>query len=210
MAPVLVPFPPEVLGNNMSAERKLGRCHVVNELEDVFVTPLFFLPKPNKNFVRTHRARFLCIKICFVMLKEMAKISDFHQPATVTIQSLETGGAGISSSFGPANVLRLRSEAQMWSKSGGQVSLKSLGADTLLLARELRVVCPIEIRFMSDNGHSIYAVNVYSGEQGSSAGTSADGSNDDFKSLFKTAANRVKEFNSVSMRPFGWLRSIQN
>ena len=94
----------------------------------------------------------------------MSKISDFHQPSTVTIQSLETGGAGISSSFGPANVLRLRSDAQMWSTSGGQVSLKSLGANTILSARELRIVQPIEVRFIQHD-REVICPNVYSMEQ---------------------------------------------
>lgn len=137
----------------------------------------------------------------------MARISDFHQPSTLTINSVESGAAGISSSFGPANVLRLRSDAQMWSTSGGQVSLKSLGANTILNAKELRIVQPIQVRFVSNNG-DVLVPNAYS-LQSATVQANTGGGGHEYPNMLEDN-DRVKELNSICQRPFGWLRSVQN
>ena len=131
------------------------------------------------------------------------RITDFHQPSTVTIQSLETGGAGVSSSFGPANCLRLRSDATMWSTSGAQLSLKSLGANSLLLAKEVRINLPVEMRWCNHAGQIIIP-NMYSDEFGSNV---ASGSG---KPLNVDAGTKCQVQDSISIRPLGFLRSIQN
>ena len=133
------------------------------------------------------------------------RITDFHQPSTVTVQSLETGGAGVASSFGCANVLRLRSEATMWSTSGAQLSLKSLGANSLLLAKSVEIVLPIECRWVNHVG-SILLPNMYDFEYGTNL------SDDDHGGVPNSIKEhtRCMQVNSVSVRPLGFLRSIQN
>ena len=131
------------------------------------------------------------------------RITDFHQPSTVTVQSLETGGAGVASSFGPANVLRLRSDATMWSTSGAQLSLKSLGANSLLLAKTVEIIMPVEIRWKNRAGNRLLP-NMYDIVFGS-VSTQGTGQAESIED-----GTMCKEFNSISVRPLGFLRSIQN
>ncbi len=97
----------------------------------------------------------------------MTSIQSYNQPSTVTVQAFENNGARTISSFGPKNILRLKSDATMWSLSGAQLSLKSLGANSLLLAKELRLVQPLEIRFKRpSHPPSIVYPNAYMDEYG--------------------------------------------
>ena len=133
------------------------------------------------------------------------RITDFHQPSTVTVQSLETGGSGVSSSFGPANVLRLRSNATMWSTSGAQLSLKSLGANSLLLAKSVEIIMPVEIRWQDAN-NNLLLPNMYDEIWGSNLTDNSFGGVAQTVRLNTSAYER----NSISVRPLGFLRSIQN
>ena len=131
------------------------------------------------------------------------RITDFHQPSTVTVQSLETGGAGVASSFGAANCLRLRSDATMWSTGGAQLSLKSLGANSLLLAKEVRINLPVEMRWVNHAGDVIIP-NMYSDAFGSNV-SSGNG-----QALNIDTDTKCKVQDSISIRPLGFLRSIQS
>ncbi len=132
----------------------------------------------------------------------LSNVTDFHVPSTLTVQSAENQGMGITSSAGPANCLRLKAQANMWSENGCQVSLKNVGAQGLLHLKELRFVQPVEVRFVSQHNSGEERVMAINGYQ-DSYGTVQDG-NDVVK------ASGVFIQDSVSVRPWGLVRSMQN
>ena len=132
------------------------------------------------------------------------RVTDFHVPSTLTVQSAENQGVGVTSSAGPANCLRLRADASMWSENGCQVSLKNVGAQGLLHLKELRFVQPVEVRFVNDKAvstaaHRVMFLNAYR----------------DSNDCLETGSElidpkQVDIADSVSVRPFGLVRSMQN
>ena len=88
-------------------------------------------------------------------------ISAFGQPSTVTVSAFENGGATTVSSFGPKNVLRLKSAASVWSKTGGSISIRGIGSKSLLHAKSLRVVQPIEVRFKQIGADHVIFPNAF-------------------------------------------------
>jgi len=133
-------------------------------------------------------------------MTELSSVTDFHVPSTLTVQSAENQGMGITSSAGPANCLRLIAQANMWSENGCQVSLKNVGAQGLLHLKELRFVQPIEVRFVDgEDSPSVIAINGYK---------DAYGAGDSTTDVIHPTA--VKVADSVSVRPWGLVRSMQN
>ena len=134
----------------------------------------------------------------------LSNVTDFHVPSTLTVQSAENQGMGITSSAGPANCLRLIAQASMWSENGCQVSLKNVGAQGLLHLKELRFVQPVEVRFVS----------AHSGESGQKRIIAINGYQDSFGAsrTGSTQADPTDVYvqDSVSVRPWGLVRSMQN
>ena len=132
-------------------------------------------------------------------MAQLASVSDFHVPSTLTVQSAENQGMGITSSAGPANCLRLRAEASMWSENGCQVSLKNVGSQGLLHLKELRFVQPVEIRFVDgEDAQTVCAINGYKDSFGMA------------RSTRNIIAPDLNVMDSVSVRPWGLVRSMQN
>ena len=133
-------------------------------------------------------------------MASLSSVTDFHVPSTLTVQSAENQGMGITSSCGPANCLRLIAQANMWSENGCQVSLKNVGAQGLLHLKELRFVQPVEVRFVdAHNSPKIIAINGYKDSYGASRSTN---------NVINGTGVHVAD--SVSVRPWGLVRSMQN
>ncbi len=133
-------------------------------------------------------------------MTELSSVTDFHVPSTLTVQSAENQGMGITSSAGPANCLRLIAQANMWSENGCQVSLKNVGAQGLLHLKELRFVQPVEVRFVDgEDTPKIIAINGYKDSYGASRST---------ENIVHPTHCSVCD--SVSVRPWGLVRSMQN
>ena len=137
-------------------------------------------------------------------------ISSFGQPSTVTVSAFENGGASTVSSFGPKNCLRLRSDAGVWSKSGGSCSLRGIGAKTLLHAKSLKIVQPIEVRFKQVGSDTVVYPNAFLDAYGA---PSAADANSDVHAKASTvgtlglAAASVKNFNGLRLAVNGWAKS---
>lgn len=132
----------------------------------------------------------------------LSNVTDFHVPSTLTVQSAENQGVGVTSSAGPANCLRLRADASMWSENGCQVSLKNVGAQGILHLKELRFCQPVEIRFVdsgTDAAKKVQFINAFK--------DGFDTVNNSFSLVKKTAIGFA---DSVSVRPWGLVRSMQN
>ena len=89
------------------------------------------------------------------------QIKGFSQPSTVTVSSFDNGGSSVVSSFGPKNMLRLRADASVWSKSGGSCQIRGIGNRSLLHAKSLRLVCPLEIRFKQPGNDRVVVPNCF-------------------------------------------------
>ncbi len=132
-------------------------------------------------------------------MAQLSSPTDFHVASTLTVQSAQNSGMGVTSSAGPANCLRLRAEANMWSENGCQVSLKNVGAQGLLHLKELRFVQPVEIRFVDgEDAKGICAINGYKDSFGVA------------RSTRHLIAPDIRVMDSVSVRPWGLVRSMQN
>jgi len=132
-------------------------------------------------------------------------IKSFGQPSNITVSSYENGGSTTVSSFGPKNVLRLRADASMYSKSGGSVQIRGIGNKTFLHAKELRLVQPVQIRFKAEPGtNARLMINPFLDAYGSKAGSSSAG-----------RAGRVDEFHNRAIdddvvNPFNCVRAVDN
>ena len=139
-------------------------------------------------------------------------ITSFGQPSTVTISSYENGGSQTVSSFGPKNLLRLRSEAGQWSKSGGSIALRGIGARSLLHAKSLRLVQPVQIRFKASGSENLVYPNVFVSARGAPLAASDKQETrarvDQF--LTKAFAENVEPFNGLRLAPEGWAKSCES
>ena len=130
-------------------------------------------------------------------------IKSFGQPSTITVSAFENGGSTTVSSFGPKNCLRLRADAGVWSKTGGSVSLRGIGAKTLLHAKSLRIVQPIEIRFKQVGTNKLVIPNQFLDAYG---GPSTQEAAQDVK----ISEVISKGFDATEVRPFNGLRLRSN
>ena len=138
------------------------------------------------------------------------QIQGFSQPSTVTVSSFENNGAQAHSSFGPKNCLRLRADAATWSKNGGSVQIRGIGNRSLLHAKSLRLVQPLEVRFKQFGGNQIVFPNAFLDSAGCRL-TQKDNVAHAAKvtEFFNGALNSgaMAVFNGLSMRPNGFAKS---
>jgi len=130
-------------------------------------------------------------------------IKSFGQPSNLTCSSYENGGSTTVSSFGPKNCLRLRADASMYSKSGGSIQLRGIGAKSFLDAKNLRLVQPIQIRFKQAGANKVLFPNQFldAFSQGSGVfgqNTYAAGGSNKLEWRTQTNSNTTDVFNGLT------------
>ena len=132
-------------------------------------------------------------------------IRSFGQPSNITVSSYENGGSTTVSSFGAKNILRLKADASMYSKSGGSVQIRGIGNKSFLHAKELRLVQPVELRFKGAPGtNTVLMINQFLDAFTSKSGTSATGQGG------RVDLFRDRAVDSGAVSTFNCVRAVDN
>ena len=111
--------------------------------------------------------------------------------------------------------MRLRADASMYSKSGGSIQLRGIGAKSFLDAKNLRLVQPIQIRFKQAGANKVLFPNQFldafsqgSGVQGQN--TYAAGESNKLAWRTQTNPATTDVFNGITTVTNGLFKSMSN
>ena len=139
-------------------------------------------------------------------------ISAFSQAKTTVVSAFENNAARTVSSVGPKALLRLRSDAGTFSKSGASISLRGIGAKSLL--HDLKIVQPLQVRFKKPGTEGAGSVVIPNQFMSGYSAPALQEANQDAENKASTVGTvglaGTSLFNCVKLRTAGWAHACSS